>query len=299
MDTLALGDVEITRVVELPAKGRPRDYVFPDVPVEHWQAHEKWLTPTFLDLAADEVHMTIQTWLVRSEGRTILIDTGVGNDRERPAMPSFHQLHTDYLGRLAAAGVRPSDVDTVICTHVHSDHVGWNTCLADDGTWQPTFPHARYVIPRADFDYWNPANGHRTRAGRRMANVFEDSVAPVHRAGQTTLWEGDHHDIDARLRIEPAPGHTPGSSVVWLRSGTERAVFTGDLLHSPLQIAEPDDCPGFDEDEPRARNSRRRVLGEAADSGALLLPAHFPGPGAAEVRRVGDRFAVKEWAAWH
>ncbi|MGW5118765.1 MBL fold metallo-hydrolase [Streptomyces noursei] len=298
MDTMVLGNVEITRIVELPARGRPRDYVFPDVPVEHWRAHEKWLAPAFLDPAADEVALTIQTWLVRSEGRTILIDTGVGNDRERPAMPNFHHLHTDYLAQLAAAGVRLTDVDTVICTHVHSDHVGWNTRRTKDGAWQPTFPRARYVIPRADFDYWDPAAGHRTRSGRQMANVFEDSVAPVHQAGQTTLWEGDQHVVDAHLRIEPAPGHTPGSCVVWLRSGTERAVFAGDLVHSPLQIAEPDDCPRFDEDEPRARDSRRRVLAEAADRGALVFPAHFPGPGAAEVQRVGDRFTVTAWAAW-
>jgi glyoxylase-like metal-dependent hydrolase (beta-lactamase superfamily II) len=294
MDTIVLGKVEITRVVELPAKGRARAYVFPDVPVEHWQAHANWLAPTFLDPAADEIHIMIQTWLIRGGGRTILIDTGIGNDRERPAMPSFHHLNTPYLGELAAADVCPQDVDTVICTHIHGDHVGWNTRLTDDGEWRPTFPNAQYVIPRADFDYWNPANGHRTRSGPRMANVFEDSVAPVHRAGQTVLWEGDHYDIDAQLRIEPAPG----SSAVWLRSGTDRAVLAGDLLHSPLQIPEPDDCPSFDEDEPHARDSRRRVLGEAADRGALLFPAHFPGPGAAEVRRVGDRFAVKEWAAW-
>ncbi|MCX4774890.1 MBL fold metallo-hydrolase [Streptomyces sp. NBC_01285] len=298
MDTIALGDVEITRVVELPARGSARDYIFPDVPIEHWEAHENWLVPTFLDQAADEVRTMMQTWLIRSEGRTILIDTGIGNDRERPAMPAFHHLNTHYLDELAAAGVRPQDVDTVICTHVHGDHVGWNTRLADDGEWRPTFPNAQYVISRADFDYWNPANGHRTRSGPQMANVFEDSVAPVHQAGQTVLWEGEHYDIDAQLRIEPAPGHTPGSSVVWLRSGSDPAVFAGDLLHSPLQIAEPDDCPGFDEDEPRARDSRRRLLGEAADRGALLFPAHFPGPGAAEVRRVGDRFAVKKWAAW-
>ncbi|MFB7629436.1 MBL fold metallo-hydrolase [Streptomyces sp. NPDC056149] len=298
MDTLTLGDVEITRVPELPARGRARGYVFPDVPREHWRANESWLAPTFLDPAADEVRLLIQTWLVRSGGRTILIDTGVGNDRERPAMPNFHRLNTDYLTRLTAAGVRPQDVDTVICTHIHVDHVGWNTHLTDGGQWRPTFPHAQYLIPRADFDYFNPANGHRTRAGAQMANVFEDSITPVHQAGQTLLWEGDHHDVDAQLRIEPAPGHTPGSAVVWLRSGTHQAVFAGDLLHSPLQIVEPDDCPGFDEDEPRARSSRRRVLGEAADRGALLLPAHFPGPGAAEVRRAGDRFAVRAWAAW-
>ncbi|MEU8828062.1 MBL fold metallo-hydrolase [Streptomyces sp. NPDC048636] len=297
MDTITLGNLEITRIVELPTKGLARDFVFPDVAMEHWRANEGWLAPQFLDPAADEIRTMIQTWLIRGEGRTILIDTGIGNGRERPAMPVFHHLDTDYMANLAAAGVRPEDVDTVICTHLHGDHVGWNTHRVDDA-WRPTFPNAAYVLPRADFDYWNPANGHRTRSGPRMANVFEDSVAPVHEAGQTVLWEGGHHDIGAGLRIEPAPGHTPGSSVVWLRSGTDRAVFAGDLLHSPLQIVEPDCCPHFDEDEAGSRVSRRRVLEEAADRGALLFPAHFPGPGAAEVRRDGSRFAVKEWAAW-
>ena len=209
---------------------------------------EHWLAPTFLDPGADEIRFVIQTWLIRSGGRTILIDTGIGNVRERPTRPSFHHLNAHYLGELAAAGVRPQDVDTVVCTHVHVDHVGWNTLLTDEGEWRPTFPNAQYVISRADFDYYNPANGHRTRAGPQMANVFEDSVAPVHQAGQTVLWEGDHYDIDAQIRIEPAPGHTPGSSVVWLRPGTDRAVFAGDLLHSPLQIVEPDDCPSFAQD---------------------------------------------------
>ncbi|MFI0773649.1 MBL fold metallo-hydrolase [Streptomyces sp. NPDC021212] len=297
MDTMTLGDVDITRVVELPPKGLARDIIFPDIPMEHWHANESWLAPAFLDLAADEVRTMIQTWVLRSEGRTILIDTGIGNGRERPHMPFFHRLNTDFLGELAAAGVRPEDVDTVICTHVHGDHVGWNTTLVD-GEWRPTFPNAEYVIARADFDYWNPENGHRTRSGSRMANVFEDSVAPVHQAGQTVLWEGEHYDIDAQLRLEAAPGHTPGSAVVRLRSGTDRALFAGDLLHSPLQFVEPDDCPCFDEDEERARITRRRVLESAADEGALLFPAHFPGAGAAEVRRDGERFAVKEWATW-
>lgn len=297
MDTITLGNVEITRVVEVTPRGLARDFIFPDVATEHWRTHESWLAPEFLDPAADEIRTMIQTWLVRSEGRTILIDTGVGNGRERPHMPLFHHLHTNYLGELAAAGVRPEDVDLVICTHVHGDHVGWNTSW-QDGEWRPTFPNAEYLIPRIDFDYWNPENGHRTRSGLRMMNVFEDSVTPIHQAGQTVLWEGGHYDIDGGLRIEPAPGHTPGSSVVRLRSGTDRAIFAGDVLHSPLQIVEPDDCPCFDEDEPRARVSRRRVLAQAADQGALLFPAHFPGPGAAEVRRDGERFAVKEWAAW-
>jgi glyoxylase-like metal-dependent hydrolase (beta-lactamase superfamily II) len=297
METISLGDVEITRVVEQPALGIPRELIFPDVAVEHWRRHQDWLAPEYLDPDADEVRAMVQTWLVRSQGRTILVDTGIGNGRERPYMPFFAHLETDYLGQLAAAGVRPADVDVVICTHVHGDHVGWNTRLVDR-EWRPTFPNAEYVIARADFDYWNPENGVRTRSGRRMQNVFEDSVAPVHRAGQTVLWEGDHYDVDANLRIEPAPGHTPGSAVVLLRSGTDRAVFAGDLLHSPLQIVEPDAAPCFDEDEDQARGARRRILEWTADHNALLVPAHFPGPGAAEVRRDGSRFAVKEWAAY-
>lgn len=297
MDTITLGNVEITRVVELPPRGLARTFVFPDVPAERWHAHENWLAPEHLNPATDEIHTMIQTWLVRSAGRTILIDTGVGNHKERPYMPSFAHHDTGFLDELAAAGVTPADVDLVVCTHIHGDHVGWNTRLVDR-TWQPTFPNARYVFSRADFDYWNPDNGHITRSGRRMQNVFEDSVAPVHRAGQAVLWDGDHYDIDADLRIEPAPGHTPGSAVVRLRSGADRAIFAGDLLHSPLQIVEPDHCPCFDEDEPRARGTRRRVLEQAADDNALLLPAHFAGAGAAEVRRDGDTFAIKEWVAW-
>ncbi|UJW29292.1 MBL fold metallo-hydrolase [Saccharothrix sp. AJ9571] len=293
MDTITIGDVEITRVVELTTRGLPRQFMFPDVPVERWREHENWLAPEYFDPAADEVRTMIQTWLLRSEGRTILIDTGIGNGRERPYMPFFAHLETDFLTDLSTV-VRPEEVDVVITTHVHGDHVGWNTHL-HDREWRPTFPNAEYVIARPDFDYWNPENGHTTRSGRGMQNVFEDSVAPVHRAGQTVLWEGGHYDVDANLRIELTPGHTPGSSVVHLR---DQAVFAGDLLHNPLQIAEPDCGPCFDEDEAQAAVARRRVLEWAADHNALLLPAHFPGAGAAEVRREGAKFAVKEWATW-
>ncbi|MEC3982630.1 MBL fold metallo-hydrolase [Amycolatopsis sp. H20-H5] len=296
MDTITLGDIEITRVIERPPAGLPREFIFPDVPRATWEAHRSWLAPEFWHPESDETRSVMQTWLVRSEGKTILIDTGVGNGKERPYMPFFAHYNTDFLGSLARAGVRPEDVDLVVNTHVHGDHVGWNTTL-EDRQWVPTFPNARYVIARADFDYWNPENEHKTRSGRQMQNVFEDSVAPVHHAGQTVLWE-DHFELDGGLRVDPAPGHTPGSSVVTLTSGTDRAVFVGDLLHSPLQFAEPDCCPSFDEDEQQARAARRRVLGWAADHNALVLPAHLPGAGAAEIRRDGAKFAIKEWAAF-
>ncbi|MEU5742195.1 MBL fold metallo-hydrolase, partial [Streptomyces tendae] len=195
---------------------------------------------------------------------------------------------------LARAGVRPEDVDIVINTHLHIDHVGWNTYL-DGRTWVPTFPNATYLMAKADFDYWNPANEIKTLLGRGNQNVFEDSVAPVHQAGLAQLWE-DSHQIDANLRLDLAPGHTPGSSVLRLESGSDRALFVGDLMHSPIQIHEPDANSCFCEDPAEARATRHKLLGAAVDSNALVFPAHLGGHGAAEVVRAGSKFAIKGWA---
>jgi glyoxylase-like metal-dependent hydrolase (beta-lactamase superfamily II) len=295
MNSIELGDVTITRVMEYfgPVEMSPETF-FPDSPDGAWQRNEHWLAPDFLDPQTNVCVSAIQTWLLRSEGKTILIDTGVGNHKERPYSPVWSHLNTDFLGNLARAGVRPEDVDLVVNSHLHVDHVGWNTYL-DDRTWVPTFPNATYLMPRADFDFWNPANDHRARLGRGNQNVFEDSVAPVHEASQTLLWENSFR-IDKNLKLDLAPGHTPGSSVVTLESGTDRALFVGDLLHSPLQIVEPDTNSCFCEDPAEASATRRRLLGWAADTNALVLPAHLGGHGGAEVVRDGNRFAIKEWA---
>jgi glyoxylase-like metal-dependent hydrolase (beta-lactamase superfamily II) len=296
LGTVTLGDVTITPVYEERHSRLPRQMVYPDVDAQLWRDNHDLLVPDFWDPDADEMLASMLTWVLRSQGRTILVDTGIGNDKDRPGMPTFHRLDTDYIANLAAAGVRPEDVDIVVATHVHGDHVGWNTTLRD-GEWVPTFPRASYVISRADFDYWNPENANSTRSGPLMQNVFEDSVAPVHRSGQTVLWEGSHQ-IDANLSLEPAPGHTPGSATLTLQSGSDRAVFVGDLLHSPLQIVEPDVCPCFDEDEAKARESRHRILGSIADTNALMLTAHLPYPSAAEIRRNGSKYAIQAWASF-
>jgi glyoxylase-like metal-dependent hydrolase (beta-lactamase superfamily II) len=295
MNSIELGDVTITRVMEYfgPVEMSPETF-FPDSPDGAWQRNEHWLAPDFVDPQTNVCVSAIQTWLLRSEGKTILIDTGVGNHKERPYSPVWSHLNTDFLGNLARAGVRPEDVDLVVNSHLHVDHVGWNTYL-DDRSWVPTFPNATYLMPRADFDFWNPANDHRARLGRGNQNVFEDSVAPVHEAGQTLLWENSFR-IDKNLKLDLAPGHTPGSSVVTLESGTDRALFVGDLLHSPLQIVEPDTNSCFCEDPAEASATRRRLLGWAADTTALVFPAHLGGHGGAEVVRDGNRFAIKEWA---
>lgn len=295
MNEIKLGDVTITRVEEMHGPIMPPDAFFPELPEPAWHEHRDLLVPDHLGAEDNLVQVAMQTWLLRSEDRTILIDTGVGNDKARPAVPGWDHLRLDYLDRLGSAGVRPEDVDLVINTHLHVDHVGWNTRLVD-GTWVPTFPNATYLMPSADFHHWNPANNPNI-AGGVNEHVFEDSVAPVHAAGQVRLWEGSH-TIDANLTLEAAPGHTPGSSVVMLRSGTDRALFAGDILHTPLQVTHPDHNSCFCEDAERARATRRRLLGWAADRHALVLPAHFSGHSALEIEHRGDAFAVKQWGSF-
>ncbi|MCP2256338.1 Glyoxylase, beta-lactamase superfamily II [Streptoalloteichus tenebrarius] len=297
MQEIVLGDVSVTRVVEIYGSSLPPATFFPEAPEDAWRENESWLAPDFLDPSANVCVSAIQTWLLRSEGRTILVDTGAGNHKERPDNPRWHRLDTDFLGNLARAGVRPEDVDLVVNTHLHVDHVGWNTRL-DGDTWVPTFPNATYLVSKVEFDFWNPANDNRPGGVSGWQAVFEDSVAPVFEAGLVQLWEGSSHTIDRNLRLDLAPGHTPGSSVLTLASGGDRALFVGDMLHNPLQFVEPDTNSCFCEDPAEARATRRRVLGEASDTNALVLPAHLGGHGAAEVVRKGDKFAIKEWAAF-
>ncbi|MBW5422337.1 MBL fold metallo-hydrolase [Streptomyces sp. BG9H] len=290
-EPMMLGDVEVLRVVELEAPFLPAAALVPGMPEQRWRENAEWLAPDFWDPESGRVMAAVQTWVLRSEGRTVLVDTGVGNGRVRPHAPHFADLDTDFLARLASAGVRPEDVDIVVNTHLHADHVGWNT-RDEGGNWVPTFPRATYLMPAADHAHFGPRGADEESSDP----VFADSVAPVDRAGQTQLWSGTHR-IDRHLTLEAAPGHTPGSSVLRLASGADRAVFVGDLLHTPVQILEPGHSSCLCVDPREAAATRVRVLGRAADERELVVPAHFRGAGAAEVRREGGKFAVSRWAA--
>ncbi|MFE6613603.1 MBL fold metallo-hydrolase [Amycolatopsis sp. NPDC057786] len=297
MDEITIGDVTVTRVKEFYGSlGMTPAEFMPDSPGGAWDEHRDWLAPDFWNPETNECRTALQSWLIRSEGRTILVDTGVGNHKDRPYAAVWNRLDTAYLDNLAAAGVRPEDVDVVINTHLHIDHVGWNTRL-DGRTWVPTFPNAEYLMPRPDFDFWNPAEAHDSVLGRGNQNVFEDSVAPVHEAGLTRLWDGTHR-IDRNLRLDLAPGHTPGSSVLTLESGGERALFVGDLVHTALQIVEPDTNSPYCEDPAGSRATRHKLLGQAADDNALVFPAHFGAQGALRVERRGSKFAIARWAGF-
>lgn len=300
MGRVQVGAVEVLRVLECAGPIKTVDEMFPDTPAGMWTDD---LAPHHWTPSTGAYRCAIQSWVLRIGGRTILIDTGVGNDRDRPQAPAFDHLQTDFLHRLAAVGVDPADVDVVVNTHIHYDHVGWNTGL-QGATWVPTFPNATYLVPQRDYDYFRPDNAERMRpprtedekarfAGLRM--VFADSITPIADAGQLQTWDGEHR-VDPALRLELAPGHTPGSSVAWLETGPG-AVFVGDLMHTPVQIARPDDACAFDLDAAAARASRRAVLTTAARSGATLFPAHFAGQGATSiVSGSGSGFHIDTWA---
>ncbi len=293
---LRYGGADLTRVVEWTVDHLSPE-LFPATPAEAWADAGPEYTPTFWDDKGWRI--ALQTWVVEVDGLTVLVDTGVGNDRDRPAMPPFHRLDTDFLESLTRTGVDRAAVDVVINTHIHSDHVGWNT-MGRAGEWVPTFPNARYLMPEADYRYFHPDNEDQRppprteadaarRAGMRI--VFGDSILPVQ--DQIELWSDDH-EISAALHLRPAPGHTPGSSVVWLDAGRP-AVFVGDLTHCPVQLQRPTDPCAFDEDFAAAGATRTRVLTEASRRRATVIPAHYPGRGGATVVARGDAFMVDDW----
>jgi glyoxylase-like metal-dependent hydrolase (beta-lactamase superfamily II) len=300
---IRVGDAEVTRIVEWAGPLRAVGELFPDTPAQVWRANESWLAPAHYQPEQQIYRAAIQTWVIRTGGTVILVDTGVGNDRARPQIPVFDHLDTDFLDRLATAGVAPGDVDVVINTHIHYDHVGWNT-RRRGGDWAPTFPNATYLVPAADYDYFHPDHAERMRPAttdderRRFAGiklVFTDSIAPVEAAGQLVTWSQSHRVAEG-VELVPAPGHTPGSSVVWLQRDGASAVFVGDLMHTPVQVLRPDDRCSFDVDPAVARASRRAVLARAAQLGALVLPAHFAGRGGVTLTADGTGFAVAQWA---
>lgn len=284
-DRVRLGNAVLTRVVEW--QWDVDTALFAQTPPEAWRENADLLVPTFLDPDTQRWRVVMQSWVVEVDGLTVVVDTGVGNGRDRPHMPPLSALDTDFLGALDRAGVAPDDVDVVINTHLHTDHVGWNTRRVD-GAWVPTFPNAHYLIPEADYRHF-AGDGPGANEGARI--VFDDSVFPV--ADQMQLWSEDLA-ISESLRLRPAAGHTPGSSVLWLDAG-QACVFVGDLTHCPIQIPRPDDPCGFDVDPAAAAVTRRRVFTEAARARAMVVPAHYPGHGGATLVARGDRFDVDDW----
>ncbi|WP_055401817.1 MULTISPECIES: MBL fold metallo-hydrolase [unclassified Mycobacterium] len=288
MRPVRFGHATVSRVAELQFDLGAQ--FFPHTPPSGWRDNADLLEPDFFDPSTDQWHIAVQSWVIEVDGLTVVVDTGVGNDRERPHMPPLDHLNTGFLAALEAAGIDRAAVDVVVNTHIHSDHVGWNTRRENDA-WVPTFPNARYLVPAADYRHFSPDGPAGQDPGDQL--VFADSVAPVDAAGQLVQWS-DEHQISRSLRLRAAPGHTPGSSVLWLDAGRP-AVFVGDLTHSPLQLRRPADACAFDVDAPAAAVTRRRIFTEAVQTKAAVIPAHYPGHGGATIRAVADQFDIDRW----
>lgn len=286
MATFRIGDIEVMRVEDFIDPEVPIRFLLPDLTDEALESNKRWLAPTFMNAETDTVAIHIQSWLMRTRHHTILVDACVGNHKPRH-FPPFNMRETPYLANLAAAGARPEDIDYVFCTHLHSDHVGWNTRLGN-GRWVPTFPNARYLFSRGDYEGLDPRGLPPDRADEAN-EAFFDSVLPIVEAGQAEVVEGTHA-LTEQLTIEPAPGHSPGHSLLRAKSGDASGLFVGDALHHPMQIAVPE-CNSFACVDPvAARQTRRRILEDCCDCGHLLAPGHFAAPHVGRVSRNGDRF---------
>jgi glyoxylase-like metal-dependent hydrolase (beta-lactamase superfamily II) len=280
-----LGDVVIHRIVEDVAPFVPFLQFFPDFSAAQLEAHKDWLIPRGYDPVTGKIVITFQSYLIVTKHHRILIDTCVGNHKERPTRPMWHQLTSDrYLRNLTAAGVDPASIDMVCCTHLHGDHVGWNTKL-ENGRWVPTFPNARYLFADRELAYWTE----RAKAGPDVAPWMIDSVLPVVAANRAEIVTSSHQ-VSELVRFMPTPGHTIDHFSVRTGHKHRDAVITGDMIHSPLQLRYPELGMMSDYDRQQGGQTRRALFNEIADTPTLCCTAHFPEPSVGHIVRAGDAF---------
>ncbi len=277
-----IGRVQITKIVELEVTGGSR-FLLPQATYDKIRPIT-WLHPDFADKRG-RLKMSIHALIVETPERRIIVDTCLGNDKENRRIPTWNRLQTSFLADLAAAGYPRETIDTVVCTHLHVDHVGWNTMLVD-GSWIATFPNARYLMGRGEYDHWTTQ-----RERDDMKAVLANSVTPVWDAGLVDLVENDHRICD-EVSLVPTPGHTPGHVSIRIASDREEALITGDFMHHPCQIARPDWSSTANSDPDLARTTREAILTRLADTPVLVIGTHFAGRTAGQIVPDGPAFRL-------
>jgi len=270
---IQIGGLEILRVVDSIEHFSPR-VILKDVTYDHLEPHLDWLFPHFLD-EQHKLLMPIQSFVFKSRHHTILIDSCVGNDKRSGFKQWNLRRESTFLNDLAAAGFPPESIDFVFCTHMHVDHAGWNTRLKD-GRWVPTFPNARYLFRKEEFEYWE------SREEDLFRHTMEESIHPVVESGQVQWVEKDHA-IDDEVVLEPTPGHSPGHTSVHLSSGGSEGVITGDLMVSPVEVAEPQWGQVGDCDHALAVRTRTAFIEKYCDTDVRVLGSHFANPTAVRI----------------
>jgi glyoxylase-like metal-dependent hydrolase (beta-lactamase superfamily II) len=283
--TLMIGDVRVRSLVDLDGYALVLRNVFPDVEPERYASQLGWLEPTFLK--GEELYLVIQSMVIEADGRRILVDACVGEHKPRPSRPLFNERRdSGFIARLATLGLAPEDIDVVFCTHLHIDHVGWNTRL-DNGRWVPTFPRARYLFGRTELAHWQA----QPNLAELNGGSFVDSVEPIIEAGLVDLVV-DGYELGRGLTLRALPGHTPGQLGLDVQRGGERAFFIGDTMHSPLQLVCPDLSTSFDSDKAKSRETRRTLLEAAMEDQRILVPCHFRGDLGCRLARHGDGYVI-------
>lgn len=280
-----IGDVEVARIVEVNDFADDMSMLIQGATPELVQRFE-WLRPNFAT-PGGKMLISFQAFALRSQGRNIMVDTCIGADRQRE-FEVFCNLQSTFLEDLTAAGFAPASMDTVLCTHLHFDHVGWNTHLVD-GKWVPTFPQARYLFGRSEWEHWQHLK--RTGGYHHMGHL-EDSIEPIFAAGLVDLIEPEHRVTD-EVSLFPTPGHTPGHVSVHIRSQGQEAILTGDMLHHPIQLALPDEPGNFDMDKPQGVKTRRAFFERYADRDVRIIGSHFCDPTSGWIVRDGKAWKLK------
>jgi glyoxylase-like metal-dependent hydrolase (beta-lactamase superfamily II) len=272
-----VGKVRITKIVELETTGHT-SFILPQATHEEIRK-SPWLIPRF---ATEEgrLKMSIHSLVVETPSRRIVVDTGLGNDKEGRAVPTWNNRKTPFVETMTAAGFPPDSIDTVLCTHLHVDHVGWNTRL-EGGQWVPTFEKARYIFGKAEFEYWRDHSVEPEKAA-----VFHDSVRPIMDAGKAELVASDARICD-EVTLIPTPGHSPGHMSVHIRSAGDEGLLSGDVAHHPCQMAHLDWSSTADYDPAQSTLTRRELFSRFADRPVLVIGGHFRG---GHIKRDGDAF---------
>ncbi len=273
-----IGDITITQLIEITDSSGALEVLPEATPAN--LAEVPWLKPHFVTPDGILI-MNIQMLIIETPEQKMVVDTCIGNDKAL-TIEAWADLQLPFLDDLKALGHDPDSIDKVICTHLHVDHVGWNTRKVG-GRWVPTFSNARYVMVEPEFEFW------RDLDDDSFGDVFGESIRPVVDAGQADMVQTDHRVADG-VRFESTPGHTPGHVSVHIESNGEQAIITGDMMHHPCQIARPDWVTPFDADSPAARATREQFLERYADAPVLVLGTHFADPVGGRIVRDGDAY---------